>query len=67
MDVNRGKALGGSSAINSMVYMRGNRNDYDGWAALGCEGWSYNEVLPVFKNMEANQIEWNMDSHRYNF
>ena len=65
MDVNRGKALGGSSAINSMVYMRGNRNDYDGWAALGCEGWSYNEVLPVFKNMEANQIGQSAEYHGF--
>ena len=65
MDVNRGKALGGSSAINSMVYMRGNRNDYDGWAALGCEGWSYDEVLPVFKNMEANQIGQSAEYHGF--
>ena len=56
MKVNRGKALGGSSAINSMVYIRGNRNDYDGWAALGCDGWGYDDVLPVFKLLEANQL-----------
>lgn len=55
MMVNRGKALGGSSAINSMVYIRGNHNDYDGWAKLGCEGWAYADVLPIFKRMEANQ------------
>lgn len=65
MNVNRGKALGGSSAINSMVYMRGNRNDYDGWAALGCEGWSYNEVLPVFKQMEANTSGQSPDYHGF--
>lgn len=52
--VNRGKGLGGSSSINSMVYIRGNQHDYDGWAALGCEGWSYQEVLPIFKDLERN-------------
>jgi len=54
MTVNRGKALGGSSAINSMVYVRGNRNDYDGWVKQGCEGWGYDDVLPVFKTLENN-------------
>ena len=66
MNVNRGKALGGSSAINSMVYIRGNRNDYDGWEALGCEGWSYDQVLPVFKALEANQNSQSADYHGFN-
>ena len=51
----RGRGLGGSSAINAMLYVRGNRFDYDQWAALGCTGWSYDEVLPYFKRAESNE------------
>ena len=51
----RGKALGGSSAINAMVYIRGHRWDYDHWAELGNTGWSFDEVLPYFKRSEANE------------
>jgi choline dehydrogenase-like flavoprotein len=51
----RGRALGGSSAINAMVYIRGHRIDYDRWAALGNAGWSYAEVLPYFKRSENNE------------
>ena len=51
----RGKVLGGSSSMNAMVYIRGNRADYDGWAAGGAKGWSYNEVLPYFIKAEANE------------
>jgi choline dehydrogenase len=48
----RGKVLGGCSSINAMVYMRGQRGDYDYWASLGNRGWSWDEMLPVFKGME---------------
>ena len=51
----RGRALGGSSSINAMVYMRGHRGDYDDWAALGNPGWSYDEVLPLFRRSEDQQ------------
>ncbi|MEG6507635.1 GMC family oxidoreductase N-terminal domain-containing protein [Methyloligella sp. 2.7D] len=54
--VNRGKAVGGSSSINSMIYIRGAHEDYDEWEALGCKGWSYDDVLPVFKDLERNRI-----------
>ena len=50
----RGKMLGGSSSINGMVYIRGNAWDYDHWASLGNKGWSYREVLPLFKRGENN-------------
>jgi choline dehydrogenase len=51
----RGKTLGGSSAINGLIYIRGQREDYDAWAAMGNAGWSYDEVLPYFKRSEGNQ------------
>jgi choline dehydrogenase-like flavoprotein len=50
----RGKGLGGASAINATVYIRGHRSDYDHWASLGNTGWSYAEVLPYFKRSEDN-------------
>jgi choline dehydrogenase len=48
----RGKVLGGSSSINGMLYVRGNPADYDGWAQLGCRGWSFEDVLPLFRRSE---------------
>jgi choline dehydrogenase len=53
----RGKLLGGSSSINGMVFVRGQSQDYDQWAQLGNRGWSYREVLPIFKDMESYRGE----------
>ena len=50
----RGRTLGGSSSINGLIYVRGQREDYDHWAALGNAGWSYEEVLPYFVKSEGN-------------
>lgn len=51
----RGRVLGGSSSINAMIYIRGSKADYDGWAENGAAGWSYDDVLPYFKKAEDNQ------------
>lgn len=48
----RGRTLGGSSSINGMLYVRGAPADFDGWAQMGCQGWSYEDVLPYFKKSE---------------
>ncbi|AXM95057.1 choline dehydrogenase [Pseudomonas plecoglossicida] len=50
----RGRTLGGSSSINGMVYIRGHARDYDGWAEQGCDGWSYQDVLPYFKRAQTH-------------
>lgn len=57
----RGKILGGSSSINGMLYVRGQRADFDGWDQLGCKGWSWDDVEPYFKRAErheSGQSEW---------
>ncbi|KAF2895782.1 hypothetical protein ILUMI_10384 [Ignelater luminosus] len=73
--VPRGRVLGGSSTINGLVYCRGNKEDFNGWAALGNKGWSYEDVLPYFIKSENSQINgdlgfhgkggyWNVEYHR---
>jgi len=51
----RGRVLGGTGSINGMIYVRGQREDFDGWAAAGCDGWSFDDVLPFFKKSEHQQ------------
>ena len=70
----RGRVLGGCSSINGMIYMRGQARDYDGWAALGNSGWSWNDVLPLFKRVEDHHAgasefhgaggEWRVERQR---
>ena len=55
IDQPRGKALGGSSSINGMTFLRGNPRDYDDWAADGCDGWSFADCLPYFKKFERGE------------
>ena len=50
----RGKALGGCSSTNALAYVRGNKDDYNDWASMGCEDWDYDHVLPYFQKSEGN-------------
>ncbi|MDN5516352.1 MAG: GMC family oxidoreductase N-terminal domain-containing protein, partial [Pseudomonas sp.] len=59
----RGKALGGSSSMNSMIYIRGDASDYDRWEATGCPGWGWNGVLPYFKKSEGNCLGQSLHYH----
>ena len=52
----RGKVLGGSSSMNSMIYIRGFSSDYNGWKAAGCTGWGWDDVLPYFRRSERNML-----------
>ena len=61
--LNLGKALGGSSAINLMLYIRGAATDCDEWTELGCDGWAWSDVLPVFKDLENNAISQDPKYH----
>ncbi|XP_070535706.1 alcohol dehydrogenase [acceptor]-like [Ptychodera flava] len=63
---NKGKVLGGSSSINGMQYVRGCKEDYDSWARLGAEGWSYDEVLPYFLKSENNTNEEYLKTEYHN-
>ena len=53
IDEKRGRVLGGGSSINAMIFNRGNKRDFDGWAEMGHAGWRYDDVLPYFKRMES--------------
>ncbi|XP_033213791.1 glucose dehydrogenase [FAD, quinone]-like [Belonocnema kinseyi] len=59
----RGKVMGGSSTINRMMYIRGNKEDYNDWSKLGNTGWSYDEILPYFKKSEDNKDPMNPGYH----
>ena len=56
LDWPRGKTLGGSSSINGLLYVRGQREDYNNWAQMGNRGWSYDDVLPLFKRSEKHEF-----------
>lgn len=51
----QGHVIGGGSSVNAMLYIRGHANDYNHWAQLGNKGWSYDDVLPIFRDLETNE------------
>ena len=53
--VPQGNVIGGGSSVNAMIYVRGHADDYNTWSQLGCRNWSYEKVLPVFRDLEGNQ------------
>lgn len=55
LPIPQGRMLGGGSSINAMLYVRGQAQDYDGWRDLGCPGWGWDDVLPVFRRLERNE------------
>lgn len=55
LPIPQGRTLGGGSSINAMLYVRGQPQDYDGWRDLGCPGWGWDDVLPVYKRLERNE------------
>ena len=55
MYVPQGRTLGGGSSVNAMIYIRGQKEDYETWRDMGCTGWGWDDVLPVFRRSEANQ------------
>ena len=59
----RGKTVGGSSSLNGMVFVRGHRLDFDGWAEEGAKGWDYESVLPFFRSIERYQGGANVYRH----
>ncbi len=59
----RGKVVGGTSCLNAMMYVRGNRADYDRWEKMGAEGWGYEDVLPYFKRMEDFRLDGDEGYH----
>ena len=58
----QGNVLGGGSSINAMIYVRGQQQDYDTWAQMGCRHWSYDKVLPVFRDLEGQSDAYRRSS-----